>query len=76
MADEIATEAVAESESAGESVLKVAIVVPTYNEAESLPTLISKVVDQNIEGLGFVIVDDGSPDGTGEIADKLARCRG
>ncbi|MDA1278424.1 MAG: polyprenol monophosphomannose synthase [Chloroflexi bacterium] len=55
-----------------DSVLKIAIVVPTYNEAETLPVLISKVVDQKIAGLGFVIVDDGSPDGTGEIADRLA----
>jgi dolichol-phosphate mannosyltransferase len=52
--------------------LKVAVVVPTYNEAETLPALIAKVIEQNIFGLGFVIVDDGSPDGTGEIADRLA----
>ena len=52
--------------------LKVVIVVPTYNEAETLPLLIEKVVAQNISGLGFVVVDDGSPDGTGDIADRLA----
>ncbi len=52
--------------------LKVAVVVPTYNEAETLPVLIAKVAEQNIDGLGFVIVDDGSPDGTGDIADRLA----
>jgi len=46
--------------------------VPTYNEAETLPLLIAQVVEQNIDGLGFVVVDDGSPDGTGDIADKLA----
>jgi dolichol-phosphate mannosyltransferase len=51
---------------------KVAIVVPTYNEAETLPVLIEKVLEQNIAGLGFVVVDDGSPDGTGDIADRLA----
>jgi dolichol-phosphate mannosyltransferase len=55
-----------------QSSLKVAIVVPTYNEAETLPVLIEKVLEQNIEGLGFVIVDDGSPDGTGAIADAIA----
>ena len=38
--------------------LKVAVVVPTYNEAETLPALIAKVIEQNIFGLGFVIVDD------------------
>jgi dolichol-phosphate mannosyltransferase len=55
-----------------EDPLKVAIVVPTYNEAETLPMLIEKVRDQRIEGLGFVVVDDGSPDGTGDIADAIA----
>ena len=52
--------------------LRVAIVVPTYNEAETLPVLIEKVREQNIAGLGFVVVDDGSPDGTGDIADAIA----
>lgn len=55
-----------------ESSLKVAIVVPTYNEAETLPVLIEKILEQNIDGIGFVVVDDGSPDGTGDIADRLA----
>ena len=49
-----------------------AVVVPTYNESETLPQLIEKVVAQGIDGLGFIIVDDGSPDGTGAIADGLA----
>ncbi|MEE8045835.1 MAG: polyprenol monophosphomannose synthase [Dehalococcoidia bacterium] len=52
--------------------MKVAVVVPTYNEAETLADLIEKVVEQDIDGLGFIVVDDGSPDGTGEIADRLA----
>jgi len=59
------------NESAADS-FNVAIVVPTYNEAETLPVLIDKVLQQNIDGLGFVVVDDGSPDGTGDIADRLA----
>ena len=54
------------------SSLKVVIVVPTYNESETLPVLIEKILEQNIDELGFVIVDDGSPDGTGDIADRLA----
>lgn len=52
--------------------LKVAVVIPTYNEAENLPVLITELTALGIDGLGFVIVDDGSPDGTGEIADRLA----
>ena len=55
-----------------QNTLKVAVVVPTYNESETLPQLIEKVVAQGIDGLGFIIVDDGSPDGTGAIADGLA----
>ncbi len=61
-----------ESQKSDESSLRVAVVVPTYNEAETLPILIEQVLQQNIEGLGFIVVDDGSPDGTGEIANKLA----
>lgn len=67
----MSAEAVHTSDSSA-STLRVAIVVPTYNEAETLPVLIEKVLEQNIDGLGFVIVDDGSPDGTGDIADALA----
>ncbi len=52
--------------------LKIAIVVPTYNEAETLPVLVEQVAALNISGLGFVVVDDASPDGTGDIADRLA----
>lgn len=55
-----------------QNTLKVAVVVPTYNESETLPQLIEKVVAQGIEGLGFIVVDDGSPDGTGAVADGLA----
>lgn len=53
-------------------VIKVAIVIPTYNEAENLPLLITELSALGIEGLGFVVVDDGSPDGTGDVADGLA----
>ena len=55
-----------------QNTLKVAVVVPTYNESETLPQLIEKVVAQGIDGLGFIVVDDGSPDGTGAVADGLA----
>ncbi|NKB87648.1 MAG: glycosyltransferase [Acidobacteria bacterium] len=45
-------------------------VVPTYNEAESLPVLIEHLM--RIDGLKVLVVDDDSPDGTGQIADELA----
>jgi dolichol-phosphate mannosyltransferase len=59
----------------GDSVVghpRVAIVIPTYNERENLPVLITELRALGMEGLGFVIVDDGSPDGTGELAEQLA----
>ncbi len=52
------------------------IVLPTYNELENLPHAlrrIRKVADGHRLPLHTLIVDDGSPDGTGELADRLAR---
>ena len=48
------------------------VVVPTYNEKENIPRLISLVLGKDPR-LEVLVVDDGSPDGTGEIADRLAR---
>ena len=49
------------------------IVIPTYNEAENLPALARAVRDLPLPGTRLLIVDDGSPDGTGEVAEELAR---
>lgn len=51
---------------------KVTVVVPTYNERESLPKLVGALAAQNIPDLHILVVDDNSPDGTGEVAEKLA----
>jgi dolichol-phosphate mannosyltransferase len=52
------------------------IVVPTYNERENLPVLVEQIMNMVSSGaLGDVhvlVVDDNSPDGTGDIAEKLA----
>jgi dolichol-phosphate mannosyltransferase len=48
------------------------VVVPTYNEAENLPQLISVLLQLPVPELQIVVVDDNSPDGTGRIADELA----
>ncbi len=48
----------------------VLVVVPTYNEAENIALIADAVRSR---GLGLLIVDDGSPDGTGKIADDLAQ---
>ena len=47
------------------------VVVPTYNERENLPTLARGILAH--PGFGLLVVDDGSPDGTGQIADALAK---
>lgn len=47
----------------------VLVVVPTYNERENLPVLAAGVL---ANGYRLLVVDDGSPDGTGAIADGLA----
>lgn len=52
------------------TVPNVLIVVPTYNERENLPILAAGVLKH--EGYRLLVVDDGSPDGTGAIADRLA----
>ncbi|WP_028649388.1 polyprenol monophosphomannose synthase [Nocardiopsis sp. CNT312] len=54
------------------SAARVSVVVPTYNEAENLPLLVGQLMALDLPGLRAVVVDDGSPDGTGEVADKLA----
>ena len=48
------------------------VVIPTYNEAQNLPTLIGALFSLPIGGLRIVIVDDNSTDGTGRIAERLA----
>lgn len=47
------------------------VVIPTYNEAENLQPMISALFSLYPEGLNILVVDDNSPDGTGEIADNL-----
>ena len=47
------------------------IVIPTYNEAENLNNLVSALFNLQIDRLHVLIVDDNSPDGTGDIAQDL-----
>ena len=47
------------------------VIIPTYNERENLSRLVPLVLAQD-ERLDVLIIDDGSPDGTGRIADELA----
>jgi len=49
------------------------VVIPTYNEAENLPKISEALFSLGIDGLEILVVDDASPDGTGQIADQLAQ---
>ncbi len=46
------------------------VIVPTYNERESLPALVARLLE--MADLQILVVDDASPDGTGAVADALA----
>jgi dolichol-phosphate mannosyltransferase len=48
------------------------VILPTYNEAENLERIAGAVLEHLPESRHVLIVDDNSPDGTGEIADRLA----
>jgi len=48
------------------------VLIPTYNERSNLAELIEKI-HQYVPALHILIIDDNSPDGTGALADELAR---
>jgi dolichol-phosphate mannosyltransferase len=51
--------------------VRVLVVVPTYNEAENVERLLSRVREV-LPTAGLLVVDDGSPDGTADLVEKLA----
>lgn len=50
---------------------KVLVVIPTYNEKDNLPRIVPEVLAQD-DRISVLVVDDNSPDGTGQIADRMA----
>ncbi|WP_280402033.1 polyprenol monophosphomannose synthase [Nocardia carnea] len=52
--------------------MRVTVVVPTYNERDNLPVAVERLTALPVPDLHVLVVDDNSPDGTGEVADKLA----
>jgi dolichol-phosphate mannosyltransferase len=48
------------------------VVIPTYNEAETLPVLLKRLFALPLPQLAVIVADDNSPDGTGRIADEFA----
>ena len=51
---------------------KTLIIIPTYNEADNIKNIISKVIKLNVPDLAILVVDDNSPDGTGKIVAKIS----
>ena len=47
------------------------VIIPTYNERENLPLIVGRL-HRALPDVQILVVDDGSPDGTGELADELA----
>jgi dolichol-phosphate mannosyltransferase len=54
-----------------EPVTRVAVLIPTYNERDNLPGIVARV-RASVPTADVLVLDDGSPDGTGEIADAIA----
>ena len=51
----------------------VAVVVPTYNEADNLPPLVARILSSLANDISLIVVDDGSPDGTGAVVARLGQ---
>lgn len=51
---------------------KITVVVPTYNERDNLPKIVDLLAALRLPNLHVLVVDDNSPDGTGDVADALA----
>ncbi len=52
--------------------MKIIVVIPTYNEAENLATMVDTLLALGVPDLSILVVDDNSPDGTGDLADQIA----
>jgi dolichol-phosphate mannosyltransferase len=52
--------------------VNITLIIPTYNEAENLPRLVPALFALPLPDLHLLIVDDNSPDGTGQLAEELS----
>ncbi len=50
---------------------RILVILPTYNECENIAEIVPAILRQN-NNIDVLIVDDASPDGTGEVADRMA----
>lgn len=51
--------------------MKITLIIPTYNEVENIPSLLRSLFNLPLQNLHVLIVDDDSPDGTGQLAEEL-----
>jgi len=49
------------------------VIIPTYNEKDNIKNLVNKIQSLNIESLDILIIDDNSPDGTGQIVKNMQK---
>ena len=54
---------------------RVLVIVPTYNEAKNLTQIVPAILKQDPR-IEILVVDDNSPDGTGDIADRMSQTKG
>jgi len=55
--------------------LRCLCIIPTYNERENLPRLVPDLLGR-VPGLEVLVVDDGFPDGTADVAGELTEAKG
>jgi len=53
--------------------LKSLVIIPTYNERDNITSIVNTVLGLGIDDLHILVVDDNSPDGTGDLVDALTR---
>ncbi len=52
---------------------KILVIIPTYNEKDNILKVLQQITDLNIKGLEILVIDDNSPDGTGNLVNQYAR---
>ncbi|MBN2413675.1 polyprenol monophosphomannose synthase [candidate division KSB1 bacterium] len=52
--------------------MKILVIIPTFNESQNIERLLNEITGQNINGLDILVVDDNSPDGTGELVKRFS----